>query len=193
MNRPLLAFALFAVASAVVSAQQASQPNPYQGTSNPPPDNTIEVTSGPQAKPQAGQPLNAPAPAPARAVPSQAQAAPDNAQQDNPPQDIRRRTTQTPDWLPARFRATARSFTNMVTRRLRRRLWQLGAPWPIRMETLCIRHRLGPASSGREPYSRRAARPAFHVGQRAGPALPQQGCIGCTSRRSGGDSRGRGD
>lgn len=87
MNRPLLAFALFAVASAVVSAQQASQPNPYQGTSNPPPDNTIEVTSGPQAKPQAGQPLNAPAPAPARAVPSQAQAAPDNAQQDNPPQD----------------------------------------------------------------------------------------------------------
>jgi len=81
MNRPIFAFTLFAVASAVVSAQQASQPNPYQGTSNPPPDNTIEVTSAPQAKPQAGQPLNAPA------ATSQTQAAPDNTQQGNTQQD----------------------------------------------------------------------------------------------------------
>jgi len=80
MNRPILAFTLFAVASAV-SAQQASQPNPYQGTSTPPPDDTIVVTTTPQPKPQAGRPLNAPA---APIVPSQDQAAPDNPPQDYP-------------------------------------------------------------------------------------------------------------
>jgi hypothetical protein len=79
MNRPILAFTLFAVASAV-SAQQASQPNPYQGTSNPPPDDTIEVTTAPQPKPQAGRPLNAPA----TPVVSKDQAAPGSSPQDNP-------------------------------------------------------------------------------------------------------------
>jgi hypothetical protein len=81
MNRPILAFTLFAVAAAAVSAQQASQPNPYQGTSNPPPDDTIVVTTTPQPKPAAGRPLNA------RATPvvaSQDQAAPENSPQDNP-------------------------------------------------------------------------------------------------------------
>jgi hypothetical protein len=83
MNRPILAFTLFAVASAV-SAQQGSQPNPYQGTSNPPPDDTIEVTTAPQPKPQAGRPLNATATATTPAVASQEQAAPGNSPQDNP-------------------------------------------------------------------------------------------------------------
>ncbi|MGA9669976.1 MAG: hypothetical protein WBQ94_12260 [Terracidiphilus sp.] len=83
MNRPIFAITLFAVASAV-SAQQASQPNPYQGTSNPPPDDTIEVTSTPPAKPPAGQPLNSPATAPTPAAPSSARAVADNPSQDNP-------------------------------------------------------------------------------------------------------------
>ncbi len=60
MNRPLLAFAFFAVATAALAAQQGSQSSPYSGVSNPPPDDTI-VTDAPQqpappAKPPAGQP-----------------------------------------------------------------------------------------------------------------------------------------
>jgi hypothetical protein len=81
MNRPILLFTLFAVAAAAVSAQRASQPNPYQGTSNPPPDDTIEVTTTPQPKPAAGRPLNAPA---TTTVASQDQTAPENSPQDNP-------------------------------------------------------------------------------------------------------------
>jgi len=59
MNRPILAFTLFAVASAAVGAQQASQSSPYQGTSNPPADDTIVTTTTPQSKPPAGRPMNA--------------------------------------------------------------------------------------------------------------------------------------
>jgi hypothetical protein len=83
MNRPILAFTLFAVASAL-NAQQASQPNPYQGTSSPPPDDTIEVTTTPQPKPQAGRPLTATATATTPSVASQDQAAPGNSPQGNP-------------------------------------------------------------------------------------------------------------
>jgi hypothetical protein len=61
MNRPILACALFAFASAALTAQQQSAP--YSGTSNPPPDQTIESTEPQQAqplpKPNAGTPLNA--------------------------------------------------------------------------------------------------------------------------------------
>ena len=66
MNRPILMCALFAFASAALSAQQASPSTPYEGTSNPPADNTIEtsIQAQPQAKPPAGKPLEAqPAPA----------------------------------------------------------------------------------------------------------------------------------
>jgi len=55
MNRPILVCALFVAATAVLGAQEASQSNPYQGTSNPPPDDTIVTSSTPQAKPPAGQ------------------------------------------------------------------------------------------------------------------------------------------
>lgn len=65
MNRPLLACAFLALASAALCAQQSTpaQPGPYSGTSSPPPDDTIE-TSEPQqpqplAKPPAGKPMNA--------------------------------------------------------------------------------------------------------------------------------------
>ena len=54
MNRSILAVALFAAMSAALAAQQTSQPDPYQGVSNPPADDTIITTSTPEAKPPAG-------------------------------------------------------------------------------------------------------------------------------------------
>jgi hypothetical protein len=59
MNRPVLASAFFALAATALAAQDASQSNPYQGTSNPPPDDTI-ITSeqpAPIPKPPAGHPM----------------------------------------------------------------------------------------------------------------------------------------
>jgi hypothetical protein len=69
-----------------MGAQQGSEPNPYQGTSNPPPDSTIVVTTPTQPKPRAGKPLNAAVPVTAPPVNAQAQeAAPDQAGQDQVP------------------------------------------------------------------------------------------------------------
>jgi hypothetical protein len=77
---------LLAVASAALGAQEASQNSPYQGTSNPPSDDTIVVTTTPQAtpqlKPQAGKPLNAPVPATTPGVAVQTQVAPAAADPD---------------------------------------------------------------------------------------------------------------
>jgi hypothetical protein len=59
MNRPILACAFFALAATALVAQQSSQPNPYEGTSNPPPDDSI-ITSEqavPIPKPPAGHPM----------------------------------------------------------------------------------------------------------------------------------------
>ena len=54
MNRPILVCALLFLTTAALGAQDASQSSPYQGTSNPPPDDTIVTSSTPQAKPLAG-------------------------------------------------------------------------------------------------------------------------------------------
>lgn len=54
MKRSILACALFTAAAAALTAQNA---NPYQGTSNPPPDEQITTSSTPEAKPRAGQPM----------------------------------------------------------------------------------------------------------------------------------------
>jgi hypothetical protein len=59
MNRPILACAFFALATTALVAQDASQSNPYAGTSNPPPDDTI-ITSEqpvPTPKPPAAHPV----------------------------------------------------------------------------------------------------------------------------------------
>jgi len=64
MTRPILVCALLVMTSAALGAQEASESSPYQGTSNPPPDDTIVTTSTPQAKPPAGR----------QATPSQNQA-----------------------------------------------------------------------------------------------------------------------
>lgn len=55
MNRSILVFAVFVAASAALGAQQASQSSPYQGISNPPPDEMITTPAEP--KPAAGQPM----------------------------------------------------------------------------------------------------------------------------------------
>jgi hypothetical protein len=72
MNRPVLVFAFVAVAAVSLLAQESGQTTPYQGTSNPPPDDSIITDSSeqPQAKPPAGHPLNTPTavPNPARSM-----------------------------------------------------------------------------------------------------------------------------
>jgi hypothetical protein len=66
MNRPVLVVAFVAAATVSLLAQQSSPNSPYQGTSNPPPDETIitdspdQTQAQPQAKPRAGHPLAAP-------------------------------------------------------------------------------------------------------------------------------------
>ena len=70
MNRPILACAFFALATTALMAQDTSQSSPYQGTSNPPPDDSI-ITSEQQVpipKPPAGHPMQ-----PAAAAPSATQ------------------------------------------------------------------------------------------------------------------------
>ena len=65
MTRPILVCALMLMATAALGAQEASESSPYQGTSTPPPDDTIVTTSTPQAKPPAGRsaaPVQYPAP-----------------------------------------------------------------------------------------------------------------------------------
>jgi len=52
MNRPVLACALFALATTALVAQQSSQTNPYEGTSNPPPDDTIITSEQPVPTPK---------------------------------------------------------------------------------------------------------------------------------------------
>ncbi len=60
MNRPILACTFFALAATALMAQEPSQSSPYQGTSNPPPDSTIETSEQPVPipKPPAGHPMD---------------------------------------------------------------------------------------------------------------------------------------
>jgi hypothetical protein len=75
MKRPILVCALLLTVTAALGAQEASQSNPYEGTSTPPPDDTITISTTPQAKPPAGQP----------AVPAQDQALPQDQTQPQAP------------------------------------------------------------------------------------------------------------
>jgi hypothetical protein len=52
MKRTMFVYALLAATAVALGAQQASQSNPYEGTSNPPPDDQI-TTPAPQAPPAA--------------------------------------------------------------------------------------------------------------------------------------------
>jgi hypothetical protein len=67
MNRPILACALFAFAAAGLAAQDANQSGLYQGTSNPPADDSIITTVDTPPKPPAGHPMQTQA----SSVPSQ--------------------------------------------------------------------------------------------------------------------------
>ncbi len=65
MNRSFLVCAFIVITTASLTAQQSSQSDPYQGTSSPPPDDTI-ITATPAA------PATAPAPKPSPDQPSYA-------------------------------------------------------------------------------------------------------------------------
>ena len=85
MKQNALVYALFAASAALLTAQQASQPSPYTGTSSPPPDTSIVTDDSAQdssGKPPAGvtgyeQPTPIPAakPSPAHMAPQSAPAA----------------------------------------------------------------------------------------------------------------------
>jgi len=82
MNRSILVFA-FVAATSTLFAQQSSQNGQYQGTSNPPPDDTI-ITDADQApptpaKPSAAHPLMAPSAATTAAQPAISSAMPATA------------------------------------------------------------------------------------------------------------------
>lgn len=72
MNRSILVCALMVAAAASLAAQQAGQADPYQGTSNPPPNDTIiieappEAAPAPAAKPSAAHRSTQPASAPSQ-------------------------------------------------------------------------------------------------------------------------------
>ena len=71
MNRPLLACAFFALATTALVAQDATQ-SQYEGTSNPPPDDSIITTEqqAPIAKPSPAHPMQTQAaPAPMNSAP----------------------------------------------------------------------------------------------------------------------------
>ena len=63
MNRPILTCVFLALVATALSAQQANPPDPFQGESRPPADDTIVVPQTEQAKPPAGKPQVTPAPA----------------------------------------------------------------------------------------------------------------------------------
>jgi len=78
MNRSILVCILLVVTTAALGAQGTSQSSPYEGTSNPPPDDQIYTSSTPQPKPPAAKPSaghwvyvdpSAPAPDPNAAQP----------------------------------------------------------------------------------------------------------------------------
>jgi hypothetical protein len=101
MNRPVLVSALLFLATAALGAQEASQSDPYQGTSTPPSDGTIVTSSTPHAKPPAGhpaQPAQTPVSAPAQAQPAANADGPDGGivavEQNNPAPDQPALTTR---------------------------------------------------------------------------------------------------
>ena len=89
MKRTVFVYALLAATAAALGAQQASQSNPYQGTSNPPPDDMIttpEPPPEPAAKPSPSHPMVGQPPAPAQTQPparSEAQPSPANPSQNS--------------------------------------------------------------------------------------------------------------
>jgi hypothetical protein len=79
LNRSFLICALILAASGILGAQQAGQSDQYQGTSAPPPDDTIVTPAQPAPAPAA-----IPKPSPARAVVSQSVAPQQDAYQAQP-------------------------------------------------------------------------------------------------------------
>jgi hypothetical protein len=87
-NSHLLACAFIVAASAGLAAQQANSSNPYEGTSSPPPDDTI-ITSNPSAPATPPVPVPVAKPSPAHAAYSQPAPAQDQYQQPQQPPQVR--------------------------------------------------------------------------------------------------------
>lgn len=95
MKRTVLAhglvYALLAASAVALGAQQTNQPNPYQGTSNPPPDSTITTPApdaAPQATPQAKPSPSQYAPPPSQVAPAVQPAPPPYAAETAPSQTV---------------------------------------------------------------------------------------------------------
>lgn len=181
MSRPILVCALLLMTSAAVGAQQASESSPYQGTSNPPPDSTIETTSTPQAKPPAGrqatpgqnqarvQPQNQPSvhAQSAYADPAVSDPDPDNTIVGVPYSASSQRPPAGLDPAPLRWRS-------------RRRHCASASAAPRR-------------TSGGDYHPRPPARSAFVSEQREGRGLSQSRGLRCGAGRTSTDSRRSGD
>jgi hypothetical protein len=89
MNRPILACALFALATTALMAQNATQ-SQYEGTSNPPPDDSIVTTEQqvPIAKPSPAHPMQQAQPAPVQTAPAPMYSAPRTSLSDGTDQGI---------------------------------------------------------------------------------------------------------
>ncbi len=74
MKRTVVLFALLAATAAAIGAQEASQSSPYEGTSNPPPDDMITTPApepAPEAKPSPSRPIAGQPAAETQAQPAQ--------------------------------------------------------------------------------------------------------------------------
>jgi len=89
MNRPLLACAFFALATTALVAQDATQ-SQYEGTSNPPPDDSIITTEqqAPIAKPSPAHPMQQAIPAPVQTAPAPMNSTPRTGLNDSTDQGI---------------------------------------------------------------------------------------------------------
>jgi hypothetical protein len=73
MKRPMFVCAILLAGAAALAAQQTTS-SPYEGVSNPPPNDTITTPDPqPQAKPSPGKPMNAAPAAPAAQAPQESQ------------------------------------------------------------------------------------------------------------------------
>ncbi len=99
MKRTIFVYALLAATAVALGAQQASQSNPYQGTSNPPPDDTI-TTPVQEASPQAKPSPSHYAPAPSSVTPTSQAAPPPYAAETVPSENAPAQSNAAQETLP---------------------------------------------------------------------------------------------
>lgn len=166
MKRQIFSYALVVAAAVALGAQEPSQANPYEGTSNPPADSTIVTSSTPQAKPPAGHP----------AVPAQSQPRPTSVDPsvnypdlgtDDGIVQVRQRPNSTPNPSLAE-RAKDYDPDGDIVHPRAMRPGELGEGTMIRVRLL---HRLSTATSEKgEPFRSRVATDVLQSGHVVIPA-----------------------